>query len=122
MNPLGRIRICGLMIALLFTLITPGETRATSAFGQVGPQQAKTDRDGQHDFDFWFGRWKVHNRRLLHPLSNSNEWVEFDGKVVAKPVWSGRANVDEFEADSPSGHIEGMCPGLHATLKIKRQR
>jgi hypothetical protein len=108
MSLLERVRTCGLMAFLLFTLLMAADMRFTSAFGQVGPQQAKTDRDGQHDFDFWFGRWKVHNRRLLHPLSNSNEWVEFNGKVVAKPVWAGRANMDEFEADSPSGHIEGM--------------
>ena len=66
------------------------------------------ERDGQHDFDFQFGSWKVHNRRLLHPLTGSNECVEFDGTVVAKPVWGGRANMDEFEADTASGHIEGM--------------
>jgi hypothetical protein len=44
----------------------------------------------------------------LHPLTGSSEWVEFDGTVVARPVWGGRANMDEFEADAPSGHIEGM--------------
>ena len=47
------------------------------------------DRDGQHDFDFEFGHWKIHNRRLLHPLSGSNDWVEFDGTVVAQPIWDG---------------------------------
>jgi hypothetical protein len=73
-----------------------------------GASQATEERDGQHDFDFQFGSWKVHNRRLLHPLSGSNEWVEFDGTVVARPVWNGRANMDEFEADTPSGHVEGM--------------
>ena len=40
-------------------------------------------RDGQHDFDFEFGHWKIHNRRLLHPLSGSNDWVEFEGTIVA---------------------------------------
>ena len=69
---------------------------------------AAGERDGQHDFDFEFGKWKVHNRRLLHPLTGSHEWVEFDGTLVARPIWGGRANMDEFEADSPTGHIEGM--------------
>lgn len=107
MNISDRVRSLGLMGALVLTLIFPTARPAGSAFGQAGPQQT-AERDGQHDFDFWFGRWKVRNRRLLHPLSASNEWVEFDGTVVAKPVWEGRANMDEFEANGPSGHIEGM--------------
>jgi hypothetical protein len=73
-----------------------------------GAVKLETERDGQHDFDFQFGSWKVHNRRLLRPLTASNEWVEFEATVVAQPIWGGRANMDEFEADTPSGHIEGM--------------
>ena len=72
------------------------------------PEPTTTVRDGQHDFDFWFGKWKVHNRRLLKPLSGSKEWVEFEGTNVARPIWGGRANMDEFEADAPAGHISGM--------------
>jgi hypothetical protein len=92
--------VCGAALLLCAPKATP-QTTARAA-------QASEERDGQHDFDFQFGSWKVHNRRLLHPLTGSNEWVEFDGTVVARPVWGGRANMDEFEADAPSGHIEGM--------------
>jgi hypothetical protein len=73
------------------------------------------ERDGQHDFDFEFGHWKIHNRRLLHPLSASNDWVEFDGTIVAQPIWDGRANMDVFEADSPTGHLEGMTVRTYNT-------
>lgn len=88
-----------------------------SALGKVHPlpEAAKTDNqaaisehDGQHDFDFLFGRWTVHCRRLLHPLTGSNQWIEFEGINVVHRVWDGRANMDEFEADTPTGHIEGM--------------
>jgi hypothetical protein len=79
-----------------------------STRNRAAPQAETEERDGQHDFDFQFGRWKAHNRRLLHPLTGSNEWVEFDSTIVARPIWGGRANMDEFEADTPSGHIEGM--------------
>ena len=92
--------VCGAALLLCAPKATP-QTTARAA-------QASEERDGQHDFDFQFGSWKVHNRRLLHPLTGSSEWVEFDGTVVARPVWGGRANMDEFEADAPSGHIEGM--------------
>ena len=109
MNTLERIRTCGPVGTLLATLMMfLAAVQASLTVGRAGLHQTITERDGQHDFDFWFGHWKVHNRRLLHPLTGSKDWVEFDGTVVARPIWAGRANVDEFEADTPSGHIEGM--------------
>jgi len=41
--------------------------------------------------------------------------VEFDGTVVAHPIWDGRANMDVFEADSPTGHLEGMTVRTYNT-------
>jgi hypothetical protein len=70
-------------------------------------------RDGQHDFDFYVGKWRVHNRRLLHPLTGPKTWVAFDGTAVARNMWNGRANMDEYEADGPSGHVEGMTVRLY---------
>jgi len=75
--------------------------------------QSAPPRDGQHDFDFEVGTWKIHLKRLQHPLAGSTTWVEFDGTVAAKKIWDGRANLDEFEADSPSGHIEGITLRLY---------
>src|SRR5438046_10321682 len=69
--------------------------------------------DPQKDFDFLIGKWKIHNRRLTERLKGSNTWEEFEGTVVARHVWGGRANVDEFEADSPSGHIQGLTLRLY---------
>ncbi|MFY9984822.1 MAG: hypothetical protein WAM44_16880 [Chthoniobacterales bacterium] len=53
-------------------------------------------RDGQHDFDFNIGTWKTHIRRLLHPLSGSDEWVELDGTLVVRKVWGGHASSSRF--------------------------
>ncbi len=77
------------------------------------PKEAKfppnpDNHDGQHDFDFEFGRWKAHLRRLVHPLSGSQEWVEYDGTSVVNKVWNGRANLGEFEVKNASGAIEGL--------------
>jgi hypothetical protein len=36
-----------------------------------GAKPAAALRDGQHDFDFEFGSWKTHLKRLLHPLTGS---------------------------------------------------
>jgi hypothetical protein len=70
-------------------------------------------RDGQHGFDFYFGTWKIHLSRLQHPLTGSTTWVEFDGTSVGRKVWKGRANLDEFEVDAPTGHIEGLTLRLY---------
>lgn len=63
---------------------------------------------GQHDFDFLFGKWRVHCHRLVHPLSQSNDWIDFDGTLDTQPLWSGKANLTILEADPPGGHLEGM--------------
>jgi len=65
-----------------------------------------TSVDGQHDFDFDIGTWKTHSSRLLHPLTGSKEWVDMDGVSVVKKVWDGRANLAEYKADGPAGHVE----------------
>lgn len=76
-------------------------------------QRTVDKRDGQRDFDFELGTWKIHLKRLLHPLTGSNEWVEFDGTSVTRKVWNGRAELEEFETDGSSGHIEGLTLRLY---------
>jgi hypothetical protein len=83
------------------------------AFSQTGTaetatQEAGARRDGQHDFDFEIGSWEIHLSRLQDRLVGSKTWVKFDGTSVTRKVWDGRANVEEFETDSPTGHIEGL--------------
>jgi len=75
---------------------------------------AKSVRDGQHDFDFEIGSWKIHLKKRLNPLTGSDKWVEFDGTSVTRKVWDGRSQIEEFETDSPTtGHIEGMTLRLY---------
>jgi hypothetical protein len=63
---------------------------------------------GNEDFDFLIGRWRVGNRRLRERLKGSTAWDEFEGRVVARHIWEGRANTDEYHAEAPFGTIEGM--------------
>ena len=58
-----------------------------------------SERDGQHDFDFEIGTWKTHLSRLLHPLTGSTTWVEYEGTTVVRKVWDGRANLVELVVD-----------------------
>src|SRR5579862_2567229 len=94
------ILACALLCGL--TALYPARVFAqNSDASKTAPQQ--TLRDGQHDFDFYFGTWKQHLKRLDHPLTGSNKWIEYDGTVVVRKVWDGRANLNEFEAEGPSG-------------------
>jgi len=70
-------------------------------------------RDGAHDFDFEIGKWHTHVRRLLHPLTGSDVWADYDGTSVIRPVWAGRANLVELEVSGPKGRIEGASLRLY---------
>ncbi|MEV4292849.1 hypothetical protein AB0K40_45710 [Nonomuraea bangladeshensis] len=48
-----------------------------------------------NDFDFLAGHWNVANRRLVKPLSGSDEWDEFPGHSVATRHFGGAASFDE---------------------------
>src|SRR5262249_3160514 len=74
----------------------------------AGPEQSPKKRDGQHDFDFHFGTWKTHVSRLVHPLTGSKEWAEYDGTSVVSKVWNGRASLFELDVSGPAGQIEGV--------------
>jgi len=76
-------------------------------------QSGADKRDGQHDFDFEGGSWKIHLKRLLHPMTGSNSWVEFDGTSVTRKVWNGRAWLEEFDVASPTGRVEGLTLRLY---------
>jgi hypothetical protein len=76
------------------------------------PAQAK-DQDGQHDFDWDIGTWKTHTRRLLHPLTGSTTWVDYDGTDIVRKLWDGRANIGEVESDGPAGHLELLTLRLY---------
>jgi hypothetical protein len=103
--------LCGLVVALQ---PFPGLARQNSTAVKNGVPHAPAERDGQRDFDFEIGTWKIHLQRLLHPLTGSTTWVEFDGTSVTRKVWDGRAQLEEFETDSPAGgHIEGMTLRLY---------
>src|ERR1700676_861347 len=70
-------------------------------------------RDGQHDFDFHLGNWKTHISRLQHPLTGSTTWLKYEGTLVARKVWDGRAQLEELEADGPTGHMEDLLLFLY---------
>lgn len=70
--------------------------------------QTSNVMNGQNDFDFQYGTWKTHIKRLLKPLTSASDWVEYDGVSVVRKVWDGRASLIELKVEGPTGRIEGM--------------
>jgi hypothetical protein len=115
MNALKHLRAnflaCSLAVAWQPFL---GLAQQNSDAAKTTVQRTPSERDGQHDFDFELGAWKIHLKRLQHPLTGCTSWVEFDGTSVTRKVWDGRADLEEFETDSPAGgHIEGLTLRLY---------
>ena len=64
-----------------------------------------------HDFDFIFGRWDVHNRKLRDNTDpDCAEWVEFRATSEAAPLLGGIGHLDRiFVPEPPDGpSFEGM--------------
>ena len=70
-------------------------------------------RHGGADFNFLFGAWTVHNRRLVHPLTNSQEWEEFQATSFVRPLWNGRGHLEEWDAITPRGPINAVSLHLY---------
>ena len=115
MHVLQRTRPYFLFGVLILTTCTYAQLRAQTNTVATKADAAKSssERDGSHDFDFEIGAWKTHLKRLLHPLTGSANWVEYEGTTVVRKVWNGRANLVELEVDGPSGHIEGLSLRLY---------
>jgi hypothetical protein len=61
--------------------------------------ETRTGGDGRRDFDFWFGRWRIHNRRLASLQEpGCTDWVEFEATGEARPILRGLGNLDEYWA------------------------
>ena len=76
-------------------------------------QPPSAQRDGSHDFDFEDGTWKIHLKRLQHPLTGSHTWTEFDGTTTTRKMWNGTAHIEQFETEGSAGHVEGLTLRLY---------
>lgn len=96
--PYRRFLVAGLSAVLLIAM-------AASS----GASTAAPVADGQRDFDWELGTWHTSVRVLAEPLSESpDEWLQFTGTSVVKPLMDRRANVVELDVSGPSGRIEGV--------------
>jgi hypothetical protein len=104
------LRLAAVTAVALHCVPAPNRAEAAPAPAAraQGTAAATEPRDGQHDFDFLFGTWKVNVRRLKNPLHGSHEWYEMNGTSVVRPIWGGKANIEEVQNDGPNGRMEAI--------------
>ena len=62
----------------------------------------------KQDFDFFEGKWKLHNKKLKTRLNNCSEWTEFESTQEMYRVLNGIGNIDNFIATFDGVPFEGM--------------
>ena len=73
------------------------------------PEDFPVDRpEGARAFDFLFGRWRVHNRRLWRRLIGSNDWEEFGASLEVKPILGGLGNLDQYRTVIGDRYFESV--------------
>lgn len=77
----------------------------SSAMSQSQPSSAL--RDGSHDMDFNYGTWHTEITRIPDPFNEPSKIVHLAGTVTVRPIWNGKAELEEIEAEGPGGHWEG---------------
>lgn len=76
-----------------------------------GVTDLSTCDDGRQGFDFLFGSWQVHNRKLFDALDPCcTDWREFGATAVVRPLLGDLGNMDCYSTfEFPgSGVLDGM--------------
>ena len=82
---------------------------AFSALAAAQPSLAESPsvvRDGSHDMDFSIGSWTTEVTITKDPFTRPTEQIHMKGTKVARPIWNGKAFIEEIAADGPTGHCE----------------
>lgn len=109
---MGRLRLlfsgllCGAV--LLCSCVMPARAGAADA----SPAAAQA-RDGSHDFDFLYGTWLMHNRRLKPPVLSSQDWARFDSTDEARALPGGLGDEDFYRSSYPRKGFVGVTVRLY---------
>jgi len=66
----------------------------------------------KNDFDFFEGKWSLHNKKLKTRLNNCTEWKEFESTQEMYKVLNGIGNIDNYLATFDGVPFEGMTVRL----------
>src|SRR5512144_1167022 len=85
-----------------------GQNATLDEWGKIKVSASPTS--SKHDFGFLHGSFKVHHKKLKSRLSNSNEWVEFDGSMENHRILMGIGNVEHHYMTTLAGTpVEGFA-------------
>ena len=102
----------GMAYLIRITLALTAALVVTAPPAQAGAAGSQS-HDGAHDFDFDLGMWRTEIVRHVHPFDGSDETLRMHGTVAVRPLWHGKAQVEEIEADGAGGHWQGMTVFLY---------
>jgi hypothetical protein len=78
-------------IGVIFALTTIAYAPTSAAASPAGV------RDGSHDFDFIYGKWRMPNHRLKKRLAGSHEWDDFITCDEGSPLPGGIGDIDYWK-------------------------
>ncbi len=90
--------LCGAVILTAFSGYAP-TVSANNATGIAPADQTRAARDGSHDFDFLYGKWKMPNHRLVKRMADSHDWEDFMSYDECRPLPGGIGNEDFYKTD-----------------------
>src|SRR5215472_6682174 len=79
-------------VGVIFALTTIAYAPTSAATCPAGV------RDGSHDFDFIYGKWRMPNHRLTKRLAGSHDWVDFITCDEGSPLPGGIGDIDYWKA------------------------
>jgi hypothetical protein len=94
------------------------ETQMSTTAPDMAPRTGE-NREPVHDFDFYFGSWRVHHTQLVERLAGSTAWREFEGTSIAQPTMAGAGNIDDNVLEHPDGTYRAVS--IRAFDPEKRQ-
>lgn len=99
------VLVLAVIIAASIALISGEHRDARAQASPHGePAALAQPHGGPHDFDFQFGKWRVHHR-----LKRDGQWVEFEGTCADRGLIDGSANVEEHTFFRKTGTGYGIA-------------
>ena len=96
MKTFFRIALIDAIFALAALGVCSAGSAAASSNAPTGPSAAV--RDGSHDFDFVYGKWRMPNHRLKKRLAGSHEWDDFVTCDEGSPLPGAIGDIDYLRA------------------------
>ena len=89
-----------LPFVLLFVVyVGAGRAQTNPQAAKHGSEATIAERDGSHDFDFIYGKFRMPNHRLVKRLAGSHEWTDFISCTEGVPLAGGIGDMDTWRTN-----------------------